>query len=118
MTVSRSERHPPLYQGKPMAFPGRAPQAHSAGHGLNPGKSKGPQGESIDSPLEGKAKDPVDDLGESFGLLSIGRAQSDSISSGAHKNQENRRQNYKQRGGKNPKSSAADTTYLLPVAWK
>ena len=50
---------------------------------------------SFDSPREGKAKDPVDDLGESFGLLSVGRDESDSISSGAHKNRKNRRKKHR-----------------------
>ena len=55
--------------------------------------------------------DPVGDLGESFGLLSVGEATSDSTSLGAYKHRKNRRQKHKQRGGKNPEPSAIDTSY-------
>ena len=61
---------------------------------------------SFDSPREGKARDPVDDLGESFGLLSVGRGESDSTSLRMHKSRKNRRNKYNQRGGKNSKPDA------------
>ena len=46
-----------------------------------PGETEETPGMSFDSSREGKAKDPVGDLGESFGLLSVGRGESDSTSS-------------------------------------
>ena len=76
-----------------------------------PGDIEETPGRSFDSPPERKARDPVDDLGESFGLLSVGRATSDSTSLGAYKHRKNRRQKHKQRGGKNPKPSATDTGF-------
>ena len=71
-----------------------------------PGPPPCPPGRSFDPPPEGKARDPVDDLGESFGLLSVGRGESDSTSSRTHKSRKNRRNKYKQLGGKNSKPDA------------
>ena len=71
-----------------------------------PGETEETPGMSFDSSREGKAKDPVGDLGESFGLLSVGRGESDNTSSRTHKSRKNRRNKYKQRGGKNSKPDA------------
>jgi len=68
-----------------------------------PGDIEETPGRSFDSPPERKARDPVDDLGESFGLLSVGRGESDNTSSSTHKHRKNRKNKYKQRGGKNSK---------------
>ena len=71
-----------------------------------PGDTEETPGRSFDSPSEGKARDPVDDLGESFGLLSVGRGESDSTHSRTHKHRKTRRNKFKQRGGKNSKPDA------------
>jgi len=99
--------------GTPGESPGLLPAART-----EPGEIEETPGRSLDSLPEGKGRDPIGDLGESFGLLSIERAKSDSISSGAHKNRKNRRQKHKQRGGKNPKPNATDTSHPLPAARK
>ena len=87
--------------GTPGESPGSLPAART-----EPGEMEETPGRSFDSPPEGKARDPVDDLGESFGLLSVGRGESDSTSLRMHKSRKNRRNKYKQRGGKNSKPDA------------
>ena len=103
--------------------PGRSPDSPSEGQAITantippepmetngtPGESSGSlpaawtepkEGEetlrrSFNSPREGKARDPVGDLGESSGLLSVGRDESDSTSSRTHKNRKNRRKKHR-----------------------
>ena len=99
--------------GTPGESPGLLPAART-----EPGEIEETPGRSPDSLPEGKGRDPIGDLGESFGLLSIERAKSDSISSGAHKNGKNRRKKHKQRqrGGKNPRPNATGTSHCRSCA--